>query len=315
MTKHREIRDPMIFLTEGTGGVPSTHKSNLASRALGVMVEPVLVRGPEPSYISDPLDLVLAKWWLFHQNAMQDHAIGEEVVVEMVADVACGFRAARNQKIVDARKEKNVIGVKLDERQKDVAKKVSARFAKFGSKNIIAHIDAALVMAHTQYGDSDGSVVASGISESRVLLPGNPLRDPVLFEEYLDWANLGERQLTSVPWATDMVTAVGFLTMVDWWHKHDYVYGGIEDIVTLPASYEKTHAGDQRYINSRLDYFYSQGRLPEKILENMEPAMIVGLLSVAFNFPTPFVGTVFESMLEEKIQPGQINYLPTVFHK
>lgn len=315
MAKNPDINLPVYFFTEGTGGKPSSHKSSLASAAMGVQVEPVKVRGPEPSHISDPLELILSKWYLFHLNAQQDKIVSHEEGIEVVADVACGFEMQNSGVVIDARKETNVLGNNLSDRQKDVAKRVSARFSRFGNANVVAHMDAALVLAHAEYGERGGVVVASGVSESRIMLPGNPLKDHGLFLEYLDWAGLGEKQLSGIPWAVDMASAVGFLAYIDWWGKNDYVFGGVENLVMLPLSYSRSHADDRRYLNQRLDFFHAQGRLSEELLRNMDSSILVGLLSMAFNFPTPFVGAVVESMNSGKIQQNRIIYQQSVIHK
>lgn len=313
---NKEIQElPAVFLTEGTGSRPSTHKSSMASVALGLPVEPIKVRGPEPDHFSDPLELILSKWYLFHLNAAHDNVLHQNEVLELVADVTCGFRRQASTVLSDARKEKIVRGETLSERQKDVASRVASRFAKWGKQNVVAHMDAALVLAHAQYGDSGGVVVASGVSESRIMLPGNPLKDQGLFAEYLDWANLGEKHLSAVPWAVDMATAIGFLSYIKWWNKQGYVYGGTGDLIKLPTSYSVSHASDQRYLNERLEFFYAHGRLPEKILDSLDPASLVGLLSTAFNFPNPFVGAVLESAAETSIKKQQIIYQAPIYHK
>ncbi len=316
MPQNIELKElPAMLLTEGTGSKPSTHKSSMASLALGVPVETLKVRGPEPDHLSDPLELILSKWYLFHLNAISDRTLQGSEAIELVADVTCGFRRQSSKTLYDARKEKGVTGESLRERQKEVATRVASRFATWGKQNVVAHMDAALVLAHAQYGDSGGVVVASGVSESRTILPGNPLKDPGLFAEYLDWANLGEKHLSAVPWAVDMATAIGFLSYIKWWKKQGYVYGGTGDLIKLPTSYSDSHASDQRYLNQRLEFFYAHGRLPEKILDSLDPASLVGLLSMAFNFPNPFVGAVLESAAETRIKKQQIIYQAPIYHK
>ncbi len=313
MTKVENLHQA-VFYTEGTGGKPSSHKSDLATRAFGFKVEPIGIRGPEPSHISDPLDLILSKWWLFHQNAVEDHSLEEGGAIEIVADVACAYGVQNGSGFVDARKEKGIDMQSFGDRQKELARRVSGRMSRFGNNNVVARMDAALVVAHSQYGERGGSIVSSGVSKSSVLLPGNPFRDKGLVAEYIDWSGLGEKHISSIPWGIDVATAVGFLAHIDWWGKQGYVFDRTDDLVGLPASYIATHSDSPKYIESGLEFFYDQKRLPEGILDAMDTSTLVGLLNVAFNFPMPFVGELVDQLNNEKVKPNQVIYLNPIIH-
>lgn len=313
MTRVEDLHQA-VFYSEGTAGKPSHHKSDLATRAFGFKVKPIGVRGPEPSHISDPLDLILTKWWLFHQNAIQDHSLEDGGAIEIVADVACAYGPQNSNSYADARKEKGIDQLSLRARQDELAGRIVSKMSRFGKSNVVARVDAALVVAHSQYGEHGGVVVSSGVSKSKATLPGNPFVDKGLVKEYLDWSGLGEKHFTSIPWGIDVMTAVGFLSHIDWWGKHDYVFNRTDDLIELPASYTFTHSDNPKYIEDGLEFFYDQKRLPDRILDTMNVSTVVGLLNMAFNFPTPFVSEVIAQLNEEKVRKNQVIFLNPVMH-
>ena len=265
---------PIYYMTEGTGGKPSSHKAESASHELGISVEVIGVKGPEPNWISTATDLVSEKWQVFADNCPSF----ESRVLLLALDVVTG-KSVQGGRILDVRKQNNIRAGNGLSKREALAKKVAKDMTFAGGNNVVLTLEPAAQVGVVDP-RNESVIMAASAARTSITLPNNPLRDEELFIDYVSWSRLEEKLYDSIPGGYDIATLLAFLALNDKLAGHR-----VEDLVLFPGNYYEQLCGDHKYVETQTEFFYEQGRIPEGMLDVLEPSLAVGLLKHAFNTP------------------------------
>lgn len=302
------------YLSEGTPGLgPSSHKARLAGRVLGREVYTMGVLGPEPSTISQCVDLVWEKWRRFHKGVRDENGGPKRIGtgVELVADVTVGYGMQGDLFPLDARKETGVRARGGQSKAQVLGKRVARRMkGAFGHNNVVSYMDAGVAVAHCDYGQGAVSV-AVGAARSYLTLPGNPLADAGLVADYVQWTGLGDRHFNAIPMGIDTPTFAAFLFYINWFQLQGYSNYTVTDVIRTP--YARTYTHTPEYVRDGVDFYAQEGRIPDGMLDILTPALAVELLDFAYNFPAPLLLAVAGAAAKIPLMPDRTRKATVIY--
>lgn len=286
----------LFYMTEGTGGDLSSHKAMSAARVLEQDVNVVGVTGHEPSHISSTLDLIGEKWRVFWQTMSVDPRSG----VYLAMDVATAMSPI-GEEWVDVRKFEDIRANPAEgiTRRQALVNRVSSGAEVYGDRDMIAMLEPAIQAGNVDVGRQT-TAIATGAARGYIMLPNNPLRDRKLYDDYVTWSGLENKLYENIPGGYDIATLLAFLALND--RIADY---SPDELVMLPGDYVQNISQEPGYVETGLEFFKEQGRIPDGMIEVLGPDLTVGLLDFAFNTPNVLLKALINSADNLNLNWGQ----------